>query len=71
MSTREELIAGLRALADFYEANPTMPAPWRPRLVPADGLPGDWSTEVCDATRDRIELAYAPVIHLAHWRAAA
>lgn len=25
MSARDELIAGLRALADFYENNPTMP----------------------------------------------
>ncbi|MEU4772931.1 hypothetical protein [Micromonospora sp. NPDC023644] len=46
--------------------------PRRPRLVPADCyLPGDLSTDECDATRARIELAYAPVIHLAHRRAAA
>ncbi|WP_406083075.1 hypothetical protein OHA01_26205 [Micromonospora zamorensis] len=32
-TTREELIAGLRALADFYEANPTMPVPVYPDLL--------------------------------------
>lgn len=31
-TTREELIAGLRAVADFYEANPTMPVPAYPDL---------------------------------------
>lgn len=32
-TTREELIAGLRAVADFYEANPTMPVPTYPELL--------------------------------------
>ncbi|MEV1321994.1 hypothetical protein AB0J14_38600 [Micromonospora arborensis] len=32
-TTREELIAGLRAVADFYEANPTMPVPIYPDLL--------------------------------------
>lgn len=32
-TTREELIAGLRAVADFYEANPTMPVPPFPDLL--------------------------------------
>ncbi|MEU4640868.1 hypothetical protein [Micromonospora sp. NPDC023814] len=37
--------------------------PWHPRVV--DGyLPGDLSTDVCDATRDLIELAFAPVLDL-------
>lgn len=64
------LTAGFRPIT--AEDPPQYPhTPWRPRLVPADGyLPGDLSTEVCDATRARIELAYAPVIHLAHRRAA-
>lgn len=32
MSDRDELVAGLRALADFYENNPTMPLPPFPDL---------------------------------------
>lgn len=39
---RAELVAGLRALADFYENNPTMPVPLFPDLsVSCSPLTGD------------------------------
>jgi hypothetical protein len=32
-SARDALIAGLRQLADWYEAHPDVPAPWYPELA--------------------------------------
>ncbi|WP_326564523.1 hypothetical protein [Micromonospora peucetia] len=39
--------------------------PWRPRVVDTSYIDGDFHTETCQDTRDLIELAFAPALHLA------